>query len=252
MEISLLTVTCVKDFDLLDRQLASAVEFLPSDSMYYIILNDDIKYLPELTSMVSKHLINNMIVHHSEFIELSVPLVDNCKFGERSYEGWVTQQVLKLTAAHIIQTPYYMILDSKDYFIQPTDPKVMIVDNKILSKKETFFHHWQETWDIFYKNSYSLLGLNPAECKHEVVQPHTPYIVNTQYVRDLINYFAEININLIDAVGLQNERTQGKCCEFYLYSAWLSKQNLISSSITWVEDDLPIRVEFDYRLRKDG
>lgn len=200
MAISLLTVTFARDFELLKRQLKSFDLFLDQKYPHVIILNDDSEWPGS--------------VHKSQ-----VP-----GFRQSQWGGWIDQQTLKLLAANVITTDYYMVFDSKNYLHDTFSPNKLpnVAVHENTGKWEGQFNH-------YLKCSYEVFGLNCKDYSNEIMCANTPFVMNTQVVKDMIEYLETNNIDLIDLLG------QGKefqCVEFYLYSAWCSKNNI---KMSWRE-----------------
>lgn len=236
--LSLFTTTYERDFDLLERLLTSIEQHLQTEYRHYIILNDDISFMPELTSILDKFPNNFIVIHHEEFNELHVPEVENCKFGSRTHhEGWFRQIILTLLAATKITTPYYLHLCSKDSFVDKFIIDNLIQENKFLAQRENFTYHStvDKEFDEYFINAYKLFNIDPEQYRGKTIRPSTPAILKTQQVNDMLSYLNNIDLHLIDVIGGNAEwcRGQNKTIEYYLYSAWLAKNNLIDDTIAW-------------------
>jgi hypothetical protein len=237
-KLSLFTTTYERDFDLLERLLISIEKYHHTEYKHYIILNDDIKFMPELISILDKFSNKFIVIHYEEFQEMHVPEVENCKFGNRTHHGgWFRQIVLTLLAATKITTPYYLHLCSKDQFINKFNIDNLIQENKFLAQKEEFSQQCPVDIDfnVYFANAYKLFDLDPEQYREKTIRPSTPAILNTQQVNDMLTYLNNNSLHLIDVIGGNAEwcKSYNKTVEYYLYSAWLAKNNLLDSSIIW-------------------
>lgn len=238
-QLSFLTVTYEHDFDALERLLVSTEKYFQNEYMHYIILNDDISHLPELNSILAKFSNKFVVVHRDEFPELFVPVVENCKFGTRSNTGWYDQIFLTMLSSKIIETTYYLHLCSKDQFFRAFDIHNIIRGDKFLAQREYHDHgDHKEQFIQFAINACTLFDLNFEQCKEYMIMPITPGILKTQHIKDILTYLADNNLYLIDVIGGNGEITKSynKTIEYYLYSAWLAKNNLTNDTIIWYDN----------------
>lgn len=97
--------------------------------------------------------------------------------------GWTDQQVLKLAVAKHIKTKHYLLLDSKNFFIKPCS-----VDSIPQVKPNTT--EWCErilkNWILMCHQEF---GMKFLGSKVKLTQNTTPYVVNTDTAKKLINHF---------------------------------------------------------------
>ena len=233
-----MTVTYERDFDLLERLLVSIEKFHQTEYQHYIILNDDIAFMPELNSILAKFSNKFIVIHYEEFKEMQAPEVENCKFGKRTHHGgWFRQIILTLLAATKIATPYYLHICSKDRFIGKFNIDNLIQGDKFLAQLENTTYHssCNAEFDEYFINAYKLFDLDPKQYKEKTIRPSTPAIIKTQQVHDMILDLTNSNLHLIDIIGGNAEwcKSHNKTVEYYLYSAWLAKNNLTDDTIIW-------------------
>jgi hypothetical protein len=256
--LSLFTTTYERDFDLLDRLLSSIEEYLGTEYLHYIVLNDDTKHLPELEKILQKYPMQFEVILRDQFADFSLPLLDNCYYGYRHIgpaDGWSSQIMITVLVSSLIKTPYYLHLCSKDIIIEPLDIDKLILNNKIMAFKENFDHGVNTDQFIeFAVNACRFFNLTFEECRQSFIKPATPAVVNTQYMKNVLAYIAERNTSVVDLIGLNQpwKPCQGKTIEYYLYSAWLILNNLIDDTIVWYEatDEFPLNVSRSYHLRR--
>ena len=149
--------------------------------------------------------------------------------------GWNIQQLLKLLVSKIIHTKHYIVLDSKDHFINCVN-----YDTFFLKKKPILMNKFSH----IERNPYSRKGLinsmkyfnntiNQINNREHIldasfniyttIEPITPFIFNTNIVIDMINYISnKNNANFISIFLLKN------FSEFQLYYSYLIFTNKIN------------------------
>jgi hypothetical protein len=211
--ISFLTVTFEPDFLVLERQLKSFDQYMSPGYTYNIILQDDISKLPILKNIVSKYKkFSYNVIHFSE-LGLDEQVLDS---------GWHNQQLLKLIAAKIIDTKYYVSFDSKNYVTRPWDPLVDIMEDGYASNTRAASTGDGE-FEKYYVNAYTMVGLDPEKYRDQTTTSGTPYVMETTVVLSLLDYLKEQGIllkNLFHPAAQQ-------VTEFYLYTAWATKNNVV-------------------------
>ena len=211
-DISLVTITCKKDFKILERQLISLDSFCEPSFTHNIILNDDLEHLPELISLVNNFKkFDYKIYNYSDF-DLSHQW-DNL--------DWYNQKILKLLCCKIIDTNFYLITDSKDYFTISFNP-VDLISNGIAAQTRAQVTGGGE-FEQYYINSFELFDLNPDDYRNFTTDSHTPFIMETYYVKSLLTYLEEQNIKLNHLLAPNLDKN---VTEFYLYIAWLEKNSV--------------------------
>lgn len=251
--ISLFTTTYYNDFDLLDRLLESIVKYVGTNYRHYIVLNDDISHLTELNNILSKYPCETKVIHWAEFEEFSKPVVENCKFGPRTLEGWVTQIMITLLAAEKIETEYYLHLCSKDYFTDLVNIENMINNHKTLVPLEIFIpSDVSEQFYEFFENACKIFDMDPDEVKSNLIAPQTPVMNNTILIKQLLQCMNQIGHNIIDVIGVNEEWrfSKNKTVEYYLYSVWLTKMGLLDNIEFYSLYTNPYNKEHSYDLRR--
>jgi len=245
--LSLFTTTYERDFDLLERLLTSIEKHLQTEYTHYIVLNDDSKHLLELEKILEKFPMKFRVVLREQFADFSLPLVENCYYGYRHVnpdDGWSSQIMITLLVANIIKTPYYLHLCSKDVINDTLDIKKIILNGKNVALRENFDHG--ENTDRFIEfaiNACKFFNLNFEDCRHSFIRPATPAVINTQHMKNLLEYLDKRNISVVDLIGLNKDdltpsysECQHKTIEYYLYSTWLILNNLIDDTVIWYSD----------------
>ena len=237
--ISFLTVVYNKDFDQLDQQLCTAEEFLLSPHTFYIILCDELQYIDELQSIVNKYPAHPCkIIHYLDLNGFTAPTTRT--------NGWSLQQALKLLVATHIETEYYAVLDAKNKFIELFDEDIFFKGEQARYTLDNFTSS-TEWFQIMWKNSFALFGLNSADYVDQKILATPPYLMNTNIVCAMLEYFDTNAISITDNVGVILP-ADPKCADYYLYNAWIIKTKQIDQ-IVW-SDELVASLPFDRTLRR--
>lgn len=245
--MTIVTVTYYNDFGLLERQLKSMQEFLQGNFLHYVILNDDYGYMPQLKLIVAK------------FDKLNVVVLDksNVCANLTDHHGWHDQQILKLEIARLIGTEYYLILDSKDYLIESFTPLSLINGERYVGSTEfadvmqSTGSHSHGAYRIYLFWSYAIFNL-VAKPGIPVMRTHTPAIFKTKHVLSMLEHLYTRGIQLKDIIGISIllERDVA-CCEFFLYSAWLTKNNLLDE-VMWNNETVVVpEIAFTYDHKRN-
>lgn len=105
------------------------------------------------------------------------------KCGWENLSGWMKQQLLKLFAARVIDTVYYVTLDADICFIRPADIKTLCPDGKAVVNLYSKSMHYD-----WWVGSARVLGIESEQSKKEYGMSVTPEILSTRVVNDLIDY----------------------------------------------------------------
>ena len=118
-DISIVIVTCIKDLALFERSIKSIAQYgVISPSIKIIIIaNDDISLVDKLVELTTPLSLNVDILHYSAVDEWT------------GHIGWDSQQYFKLAVANLITTPWYLIMDSDNYVVNPVFTDHLFVDN---------------------------------------------------------------------------------------------------------------------------
>lgn len=235
--LSFFVVTYSKDFDMLDLLLASIAKHFDQQYKTLIILNDDIDHMAELESIVAKHGIPNKIVHDYPQPQPNDQIHEY--FGiRRTDDGWSTQQMLTLRAATYIDTDYYLHLCSKDVFLAPFNTANIFHQGKIKVCREDWYDIQPDVTSVFieyFENSCRLFGIDCEYAKNKMIKCVTPVLNQTSSIRELLNHLNTMNIELEDVIGWNGDTPAGtgknKTNEYFLYCAWLIKNNLIDQTL---------------------
>jgi hypothetical protein len=182
----------------------------------YILFNDskdkneqfEKEYLTSIKKYIPTHLIEKIkIIYITDLICLDKPYVTN----------WFTQQFAKIYISKIINSKYYIMLDSKNIFIKNIDISYFIVDDKLKMYYSThcdaLLNYYSNCFNYF--NIKNLSFFNPY--KHpRYIQTTTPFIFITQECKNMIDFIENKENTTLYTFFLTRKYT-----EFFLYFAWL-------------------------------
>ena len=195
----------------------------------YVFYNDNENTLSAFKEMFDKEIIDlypNYLKHLIHVISLS-----DIDATDLIPSTWFTQQIVKIIISKIISTKYYVVLDSKNHFINNVnkeyffqDNKPILYYNKIGDKMKSFydncFSYFQEfqTDNGCLMNKYSELRHNERNYNNNLlIQTITPFLFITDQCLNLIREIeAKENICFKDFIKKERKYT-----EFYLYYSYL-------------------------------
>lgn len=164
-----------------------------------------------------------------------IPLLDFCGepyviLDERNFlhssmdsvRGWYKQQIIKLTASLIVDTPEYLILDGDHFLVKDLHYSDLKKGDKVAGHFEPFQTLNSVDYSVnskWWECSVKLLNIqNFNEMKRHLSV--TPQIVITNYVKDLISELQE------KSEFWEVELCNGGFTEFTLYWLYLYKRGL--------------------------
>ncbi len=194
------------ELDLLRLQAASLARYVDPAIAAEIIILDQSR--PPISARVQRRL-----------LDAYDQLADRVRFVTSSSDsdGWVTQQVLKLTIAEQITTSHYVVLDAKTHAIGPVDAETFFAEDGRAHQR--WYRYAGHPMEPRVLRTAAWLGLPDTVVDQDLPATTTPFTFVTQEVRDLLSAtesreqstFAEV----FEAAGL---------IEFPLYSLWLLSQ----------------------------
>ena len=237
--VSFLLITFYLDFDLLKNQLDSVRLYLKDHTQYpyTIVLNDDIRYLPELERIIShypemtfnllhKNNYSNRYVDpilndpdNTSQVALTRKTKNNILLGF----GFFTQQMLKIVSATEVKTEYCIIVDTKCAWNRLIDLNTFIYNNKMHTMP---LHNEYKNNNITLariKVAYQAFDLELTPSMIDRVRDFsTPFLIKTKYATDLITYLENKEIFVNDLIYCKNNWDR-QTFEFFIYSAWIEK-----------------------------
>jgi hypothetical protein len=132
--MDLVTVTFSNDLALMKLQANSIDRFIAQPCVHWVVIEDDVfsmeKWASELSPYYTRH---------------TLKLLKNDLVLDRI--GWIRQQVLKLTIADKIDAEFYLILDSKVFFVRPVDLDTFPLDegdDSLFDRVDILYEKWGE------------------------------------------------------------------------------------------------------------
>lgn len=206
--LSFVTVVYESEYPLATLQARSMARYMPADLIDEIILIDN-SYLPmpvhwatEILNEYGQLRSRVRVVRAAEVC--AIPLT----------KGWYKQQVLKLTAAFLVQGEFYVALDAKNHFVWPADRQFFVTtDGRPCVNAFSYVKHPLRQK---FERVMRYLGLDPADHVDRFAATVTPYTFKTQWVRDLV-----LDVGQGSKSRFAREFVEHRLTEFFLYAGWL-------------------------------
>lgn len=151
--------------------LPSLNRFLSSDCVAELIVVAP----PEDVNTIRKGLVGQTF--------FTVRVVDEAEMcpSVRRERGWYKQQILKLAAAELIKTPWYLTLDADVMCVRPVNAKFLFPDGRAIWQRERPSQH-PEWW----AGSRAVLRSSGEFNAGQPVIGVTPALMHTESTRDLL------------------------------------------------------------------
>jgi hypothetical protein len=148
-----------------------------------VVVPDD--EIPEFSRRISNPRIQ-IIGEHEVIPELRWfrRTVDEGEGTGKGLRGWFVQQLIKLSIARFVQTPFYLTLDADVLCCRSISYDDLIVEGRSLTFIQENGEKGNDRW---YERSAQLLELPRSERSHGV----TPALLSTAGVMELLEFFAE-------------------------------------------------------------
>lgn len=202
-QVTFVVVVFEAEQDLLRLQAASLARHLDPTMVARIIVLDQSR--PPIAGRARRRL-----------LAAYGPLADHVDIvaAPPAADGWISQQVLKLTVADVVTTSHYVVLDAKTHAVGPVD-------------LDTFFSaagHAHLRWYRYdghpmesrVVRTAAWLGLPDEVTREELPATTTPFVFVTDEVRALVRHVEQHEGSSFDVAF----RSAG-LIEFPLYSLWL-------------------------------
>ena len=137
-------------------------------------------------------------------------------------DSYSAQQALKLEIARNVETPYYLVLDSKNHFTRPVSWEDFFASDG-RAKTHTARHGGYLQTCFQHSLAYFGLKLDPEDT--QVLPTITPYMMHRDTVRDMLAaIYTQDRLSVAELIRANNKRT-----EFLLYCAYLKKIDQIEA-----------------------
>jgi len=134
-------------------------------------------------------------------------------------EGWRSQQVLKLMIARKLEGEAYILLDAKNHFVRPVGYSCFFPEGRAITRSYKPAPALQK----FFDRTAAYYGLDPKMVAGDAMPATTPYILYTDWVRDLIDDIeTHERCSLADFMLIKNTLVT----EFFLYYCFMRAKNL--------------------------
>lgn len=165
-----------------------------------------------------EYAMNTLIYSYPEYFQSRVFVFTKIDFNLDCKNNWQTQQLLKLIISTKIKTEYYIVLDTKNHFINNTEKADFFTNNK----PNMYYNFKSHLNDKLFSSLILFDVENPArkiiDLEKYEFSTITPFILKKEYVYNLINFFPNFNNFFL----FNNTIT-----EFFLYTSFLIKINKI-------------------------
>lgn len=214
--LSLVTVVCLADFKLLELQMSSIKKYCNNiDVKEHIVICNDRDLSVDLIKGIVKKISYNIPVRCIEQIEL-------LKLENTVKRGWYTQQVCKLAVHEYVSTDFYLVLDSKNFLINPLITSDLFVDGK----PKLFMMSEKRVWGEIIAGVCDFLDVSVDHIK-DFSSPSTPYMICKDQVKLMYEYLISIDESIEDAICDKRGVTEFICYYVFLFKfGGLSKYSL--------------------------
>lgn len=156
---------------------------------------------------------------------------------------WYSQQHLKLVVADLVNTEWYIIHDSKDFYVSKTGLSNFIKSNGQSCLKIRTTDHTDSWLGVHgfhyqhYKNAYDLFGLDYTDYSHALRTWEASVCpVHTQTIRDMNTHLKQQFGTLFPWMLLLQRNHETMFTEYALISAWHHKQGIMLDKYTLLDE----------------
>jgi hypothetical protein len=170
-----------------------------------------------------KRNMKDIIEYYPKELQKKVVVIYYCDMNLHTdflKEGWQLQQLIKLYISKIIHSEYYCVLDAKNHFLKKMNM------NDFFDTENNYYIFTScgaLTYNYYMKNCLQYFSLDvkyyEKYCKNndKLISMSTPFIFETQVVKDLMLYIEERENTIFEKYFMNNKNIT----EFYLYGAYL-------------------------------
>jgi len=240
-KISIVVVTYHNDFILLNRLLRSIQQHwkITDIEEIVIILNDPTKYLEQLNKIVKKSLKKQFSYKIETIHSIAPDLVP--------HYNWNSQQTLKCLSCDLVNTDWYIIHDSKDYYIDNVEMSDIFDENGKATVHLDHTRHPSDsrippvpgsTWppgpfSMALENSFKIFDIDPSDHKAIHFPTTTPFIVKTQIMRNMVEDTKRMTKHFFNFLFAMQLDGQCVITEFLLYGAYCYKTTKYRDYVNW-------------------
>ena len=227
MGITICTVTFEADFRLTVLQLLSIdrLASLGAIESYILVLNGTDNSQLRLA-------INDVVNSLGGALQEKIQILEFDDLVDGPRVGYYDQQAAKLALANVVETEYYLMLDSKNHFVAPTDFGHFFKGSKPIMHLQAISDYWRPYVD----RSAQALDFPKEKSLERVSNSVTPFLFKVKYVRELTNF---LRVKYAEPLTRALEKSGGT--EFILYSMYLRK---IGKEDEYSLSEMPFRTLF--------
>jgi hypothetical protein len=228
--LTLCIVTYEKDFDLLDRLIQSVSNFWETQCIELLIVLNDLKETEEELINITKN-----------YSDIKIRIVWAGDIIKSDEYDWHTQQTMKLLLSNYVETTWFMLLDSKNYF-SSDDKKIKISD--FFNPEGKAYASWglSKTNLYFikqYEFAYKLWNLDIPNVG-ETLNEFTPLFFYTELMRELTIELKYRFQSLLPHVCSSHWKGTFFLTEFAIMSAFIKHKQMNKILYDDTEIDSPI------------
>ena len=210
-EMDLATVFYAGDVLLMQLQARSMARFMDTASIGSIKLieNDE----PDAISQQDRDQILQQYEHLRDKVEF-IPR-ENLGYRPTTAGGWRIQQALKLAIGHKCEQDFVVLLDCKNHLIRPASFESFVTDD--LRARQYFSRKYDPQQAKWLERSWAYFGIERTYVDENLPSTITPYPIQTQILRDLVDEIAARDGSIFELMGCDNFGGT----EFYLLLAYV-------------------------------
>lgn len=157
----------------------------------------------------------------------------NDLFPNEERTGFYDQQIIKIELARHLRTPWYLLLDAKNHFVNPSSMDDFSPNGTPVSPRTRTNAYWEP----YLADSLTSLDLDAEKYSSEHLPSITPYMIHRDSACSLLEYLEE----KYRLPWPQAMLKTGRATEFLLYFANLVRLDRLS---LYVDRPLPVRTLF--------
>jgi len=169
MRFALVTPSYHLDYEVCRILIDSVHRFVPAEVAHYVIVSgDDVDLFRQCADERTRVLVQEDIVPERFW---RVPFARKWRVNPKTIpvRGWIWQQMVKLSIGNRIDADAYLIIDSDCLFVEPFDPRSLIVDGKVpFYREEKDWYRTNPESQKWSDVSRRMLRLPPFEEPHSV------------------------------------------------------------------------------------
>jgi hypothetical protein len=212
--LDIVTVACLRDLNALKMQAKSISLYFKAEDIGKILI---IANGPN--SQAFKEIVTAQVVGSYGCLSSRVQVVD----GEELYKlgtqqsGWTSQQLFKLLAAKLVSADHYLVIDSKNHFVNAVSGTDFIdADGRMRMTSQSNAHSLSD----LFRNSYKYFSLDPERWINDALPQTTPFMINTADALEMMSLVEVIEQKPFGHFFFSTYWNEKRVSEFFLISAY--------------------------------